>query len=107
MVPDARISKSDHDAVIFDLDGVITKTAKVHAAAWKKLFDEYLAKRIGVLYAGIHPHRLEANRLSIIVFFLNIKRPPVRDGYRPNSGPTDRPFCRLWWCYRFPRSEYN
>ncbi len=29
-------------AVIFDLDGVITKTAKVHALAWKTMFDEYL-----------------------------------------------------------------
>jgi beta-phosphoglucomutase family hydrolase len=33
------------DAVIFDLDGVITKTALVHAAAWKKMFDEYLKSR--------------------------------------------------------------
>jgi len=33
------------DAVIFDLDGVITKTALVHAAAWKKMFDEYLRLR--------------------------------------------------------------
>lgn len=32
-------------AVIFDMDGVITKTALVHAAAWKKMFDEYLRKR--------------------------------------------------------------
>lgn len=32
------------DAVVFDLDGVITKTAKVHAAAWKKTFDDYLKK---------------------------------------------------------------
>lgn len=30
---------------IFDLDGVITKTARVHAAAWKNLFDDYLQKR--------------------------------------------------------------
>lgn len=30
------------DAVIFDLDGVITKTALVHAAAWKEMFDEFL-----------------------------------------------------------------
>lgn len=29
-------------AVIFDLDGVITKTALVHSAAWKKMFDEFL-----------------------------------------------------------------
>lgn len=32
-------------AVIFDLDGVITQTAKVHAAAWKAMFDEYLRRR--------------------------------------------------------------
>jgi beta-phosphoglucomutase family hydrolase len=30
------------DSVIFDLDGVITKTALVHSAAWKKMFDEFL-----------------------------------------------------------------
>ena len=28
--------------VLFDLDGVVTKTAKTHAVAWKELFDEYL-----------------------------------------------------------------
>ncbi len=39
------ISRQDYDALIFDLDGVVTKTAKVHAAAWKKLFDEYLEQR--------------------------------------------------------------
>lgn len=33
------------DAVIFDMDGVVTETATVHAAAWKRLFDEYLAER--------------------------------------------------------------
>ncbi|MFO7987073.1 MAG: trehalose-phosphatase [Desulfatiglandaceae bacterium] len=35
------ISRSRYDAVIFDMDGVITQTARVHAAAWKALFDEY------------------------------------------------------------------
>jgi len=30
------------DTVVFDLDGVITKTALVHQEAWKKAFDEYL-----------------------------------------------------------------
>ena len=33
------------DAVIFDMDGVITKTAVVHSIAWKKMFDEYLMFR--------------------------------------------------------------
>jgi len=35
----------DLDAVIFDMDGVVTQTALVHAAAWKKLFDAYLRDR--------------------------------------------------------------
>jgi beta-phosphoglucomutase family hydrolase len=30
---------------LFDLDGVLTQTAKVHGAAWKKMFDEYLQCR--------------------------------------------------------------
>jgi len=33
------------DAVIFDLDGVITKTALVHASSWKRMFDEYMLGR--------------------------------------------------------------
>jgi beta-phosphoglucomutase-like phosphatase (HAD superfamily) len=33
------------DAVIFDMDGVITKTAAVHSHAWKRMFDEYLRLR--------------------------------------------------------------
>ena len=32
-------------ACLFDLDGVLTKTATVHAAAWKQMFDGYLRQR--------------------------------------------------------------
>lgn len=35
----------DLAAVIFDMDGVVTRTAALHAAAWKQLFDEYLERR--------------------------------------------------------------
>ncbi len=35
----------DFNAVIFDLDGVVTDTASVHARAWKEMFDSYLKKR--------------------------------------------------------------
>ena len=31
-------------AALFDLDGVLTQTAKVHAQAWKQMFDEYLGE---------------------------------------------------------------
>ncbi len=30
---------------LFDLDGVLTQTAKVHAEAWKQMFDDYLRQR--------------------------------------------------------------
>jgi beta-phosphoglucomutase family hydrolase len=39
------IARDRYDAVLFDLDGVITDTAKLHAACWKQMFDEYLQKR--------------------------------------------------------------
>jgi len=39
---DASLRVEDFDAAIFDLDGVVTRTARVHAAAWKRLFDAYL-----------------------------------------------------------------
>ncbi len=34
-------------ACLFDLDGVLTRTAEVHAAAWKEMFDGYLRERAG------------------------------------------------------------
>ncbi len=33
-----------YEAVLFDLDGVLTATARLHAAAWTRLFDGYLAR---------------------------------------------------------------
>ncbi len=35
---------SDIEAIILDLDGVITSTAKIHAMAWKEMFDTFLAE---------------------------------------------------------------
>jgi alpha,alpha-trehalase len=39
------LSPGDLDAVVFDMDGVVTDTARVHAAAWKRLFDDWLRAR--------------------------------------------------------------
>jgi len=41
------ISTADVDAVVFDLDGVITDTARVHERSWHELFTAYLADREG------------------------------------------------------------
>ena len=46
-------------ACLFDLDGVITQTAKVHAAAWKEMFDAFLeerAKAEGTEYVPFDSH---------------------------------------------------
>lgn len=40
-----RAESAAFDAVIFDMDGVVTDTAQAHAAAWKRLFDAYFAER--------------------------------------------------------------
>jgi beta-phosphoglucomutase family hydrolase len=46
-------------ACLFDLDGVLTRTATVHAAAWKQMFDEFLrdhAERTGTPYVPFDSH---------------------------------------------------
>jgi beta-phosphoglucomutase family hydrolase len=40
-----RVIRDRFDAVLFDLDGVLTATARLHSACWKRMFDEYLSKR--------------------------------------------------------------
>lgn len=40
---DDRSLSDDVHLWLFDLDGVLTDSAKAHAAAWKSMFDEYLA----------------------------------------------------------------
>jgi beta-phosphoglucomutase family hydrolase len=42
-------------ALLFDLDGVLTQTAKVHAAAWKQTFDEFLRERAQESGSGFVP----------------------------------------------------
>jgi alpha,alpha-trehalase len=39
------ITADRFDAALFDLDGVLTDTARIHAACWKRLFDAYLEER--------------------------------------------------------------
>jgi len=43
IIGESKVDWKRFDAVLFDLDGVITATATVHASAWKQMFDEFLA----------------------------------------------------------------
>jgi beta-phosphoglucomutase family hydrolase len=44
-------------ACLFDLDGVLTQTAKVHDAAWKEMFDAYLRDRDGEAFTPFDADR--------------------------------------------------
>jgi beta-phosphoglucomutase-like phosphatase (HAD superfamily) len=46
-------------ACLFDMDGVVTQTAVVHAAAWKEMFDDFLrarAQSTGTEFIPFDPH---------------------------------------------------
>jgi len=42
---DSTITRDRYDAVLFDLDGVITDTASIHPLCWKQMFNAYLQER--------------------------------------------------------------
>ena len=58
--PNSRrvITRDRYDAVLLDLDGVITDTANLHAACWKQMFDEYLQKRASQTGQALQPFDL-------------------------------------------------
>jgi beta-phosphoglucomutase family hydrolase len=39
------VTRDRFDAVLFDLDGVLTSTAAIHADAWKRMFDRFLQEK--------------------------------------------------------------
>jgi beta-phosphoglucomutase family hydrolase len=53
------VTPAHFDAVLFDLDGVLTATAKVHAACWKKTFDAYLHQRAAQTGEPFQPFDLD------------------------------------------------
>ena len=49
------VNRDQYDAILFDLDGVITNTANLHANCWKQVFDEYLQKRASERQEAFRP----------------------------------------------------
>jgi beta-phosphoglucomutase family hydrolase len=60
------ITRDRYDAVLLDLDGVITDTANVHAACWKQMFDEYLQKRAAQRDEAFRPFDLTTDYLQYV-----------------------------------------
>ena len=59
-------SRNGPDAMVFDLDGVITFTARVHAAAWKELFDSFLRERAEKLGQPFVPFDAASDYLQFV-----------------------------------------
>lgn len=60
------ISRREFDAAIFDLDGVLTDTARLHAAAWKAIFDDFLQRRASRGGDPFRPFDIEADYLAYV-----------------------------------------
>ena len=53
------------DAVLFDLDGVLTDTARIHEASWKKMFDAFLRQRAKATGEPFRPFEREDYELDV------------------------------------------
>jgi len=71
-----EISREKFDAVLLDLDGVITDTASLHAACWKQVFDEYLRRETRRGGEAFRPFDLDAD------YRLYVDGKPRFDGVR-------------------------
>ena len=66
LVESVTISRRDFDAAIFDLDGVLTDTARVHAAAWKAIFDTFLQRWVQQRGLAFQPFDIETDYLDYV-----------------------------------------
>ncbi|HSN54826.1 MAG TPA: beta-phosphoglucomutase family hydrolase, partial [Candidatus Sulfomarinibacteraceae bacterium] len=96
-----RISPERFDAVLFDMDGVLTATAEVHARSWKEMFDAYLRERATKLDEPFRPFELGTD------YLLHVDGKPRQDGvhdfltsrgiHLPAGSPDDPPEAETEW----------
>jgi beta-phosphoglucomutase family hydrolase len=108
--PLITLSAGDYDAVLFDLDGVLTKTASIHAVAWKKLFDEFLQQRSETTGEPFVPFDIEADyrgyvdgksRLDGVAAFLESRGIEL-----PRGGPDDPPNAQTMYALGRRKDQY-
>jgi len=97
------ITPDKFDAVLFDLDGVITDTARMHAACWKVMFNTYMKRRAEKSGEEFIPFEIETDYLSYVDGkprydgvrdFLNSRNITLEDG-SPDSLATEESICGL------------
>jgi beta-phosphoglucomutase-like phosphatase (HAD superfamily) len=91
----SAITRDQYDAVLLDLDGVITDTANIHAACWKQMFDAYLQQRAAERGEPFRPFEIATD------YRLYVDGKPRFDGVRdfltsraiqlPEGSPDDPP----------------
>ena len=92
---ECAVNREQYDAVLLDLDVVITDTASIHAACWKQMFDEYLQNRATQRGEAFHPFDIATD------YLLDVDGKPRYDGVRdflasrsirlPEGSPDDPP----------------
>jgi len=97
------ITPDRFDAVLFDLDGVLTATAKVHATCWKRLFDEFLEERAAAIRKPLKPFDIVEDyklyvdgklRYEGVRSFLGSRGIDLPEG-TPDEPPNNRTVCGL------------
>jgi beta-phosphoglucomutase family hydrolase len=97
------VTKDRFDAVLFDLDGVLTDTAKIHAACWKEMFDDFLRQRAAENNEPFRPFDIASDyklyvdgkaRFDGVQSFLESRSVHVPYG-EPDSPPNNETICGL------------
>lgn len=101
--PNNPFTRDKFDAVLFDLDGVLTDTANVHARCWKKIFDEYLDQHATKNHQAFRPFEIESEyrvyvdgkaRYDGVRDFLRSREIQIPEG-SPKDLPTEETVCGL------------
>src|SRR5262245_25519154 len=104
--PYKPIAPGHFDAVLFDLDGVLTSTAKIHSRCWKTMFDEFLSRRATEGKEPFRPFDLETDyklyvdgrpRYEGVRSFLASRNISLSEG-TPEDRPTADTVCGLGNC---------
>ncbi len=92
-----------YEAVLFDLDGVLTATARLHAASWKRTFDDYLRSRAAARGEPFRPFEMPGDyarfvdgrpRYDGVRTFLASRDVTLDDG-APDDPPARETVCGL------------
>jgi beta-phosphoglucomutase family hydrolase len=101
--PRKPITAGQFDAVLFDLDGVLTSTARIHARCWKTMFDDFLTRRAAARGEPFRPFDIETDyklyvdgkpRYEGVRSFLKSRNIALAEG-TPSDLPTADTVCGL------------